>query len=63
MDDNSGYKPLLSRQYKSLSKMILICINVCLSSFYFGYALAYMGTLSDFTFIMDYYSIGTPSTK
>lgn len=63
MENPKGYRPLRSHQYNSFSKILLICINVCLSSFFLGYAIVYIGALPDFTFIMEYYFIGSPSTK
>ena len=55
--------PLLSsKQYTSFCRVLLICINACLSAFFVGYSLIYMGTLPNFQFIIDTYHIGSHST-
>lgn len=44
------------KTYKSFSKLIRMVLNLCFSSFYFGYALAYLGTF-DFENIVPIFSI------
>ena len=59
MDDA---RPLINRRYKSFCQILSICINACLSSIFIGYSLVYLGTLPNFQFIIDEYSIGSHDT-
>lgn len=40
---------LKGKRYQSFTKLLLMILNICLSPFYFGYTIAYLGT---FTFGM-----------
>ena len=51
--------PLITQQYNSFCKLLTICFNACLASFFVGYSLVYLGTLPNFQFIIDTYSIGS----
>lgn len=47
-----GSNSFLSSKFKSYIKLLAICINISLSSFYGGYARVYLGslTIQDFNF-------------
>lgn len=50
--------PLLVREkrYRSFFKLTLMILNICLSSFYFGYSMQYLGTF-EFSHFMKIYHI------
>lgn len=38
---------MVGDEVKSYTKLFLICLNVCLSAFYVGYSLVYVGMLKE----------------
>ena len=43
--DEKDNNPLVGPRYRSLCRLILICMNASLSAFWVGYSLAYVGAL------------------
>ena len=60
MSSTKEGNPLIGNKYKSFPQLVAICINACLSSFFVGYSLVYVGALHPEDFkpiIMEQYHL------
>lgn len=57
-EEQEQNNPLLKRtlKYRSFSSLAFMTINICMSPFYFGYSIQYVGTF-DFVTIVDAYGV------